>query len=326
MNLRQVDSAEAKFATDRLIDQIGRTSCSRGEMLDRYMQGMRVAIADVQRVGYCSLLGSEPIALGICMAIQQRNEPLAKLLIESFDAVHMRLDRLGEVVPLLEAAKVDMPQFCRWLLAKGADVDFVSASGFTPLCAAVCFSGIETVRVMLDAGADLRDGQRNGGSALSYAIKQASPEVLRLLVERGADLEAPILDGLTPLTMAAQSGHWAIPCLLSMGVDPDQADAKGMRPIDWAVFQATTNSGSLPREHPLVLLAEGGADLSLGQVRDVEKLGDLLDPDVFRELKAVMLAKKLESAMKDIPFSGDFVDNDSNSTPRPSRSCGASPL
>jgi hypothetical protein len=325
VNLRQVDSAEAKFVTDRLIDQIGRTSCAGGELLDRYMQGMRVAIGDVQRVGYCSLLGFEPIALGISMAIQRRNEPLAKLLIESFDAVHMHLDRLGEVVPLLEAAKVDMPQFCRWLLAKGADVDFVGASGFTPLCAAVCFSGIETVGVMLDAGADLRDGQRNGGSALSYAIKQASPEVLRLLVERGADLDAPILDGLTPLSLAAQSGHWAIPCLVSLGADPDQVDAKGLRPIDWAAA-ATLADGASPKEHPLVLLAEGGADLSLGRDWDVSGLDELLDPDVFRELKAVMLAKNLESAMKDIPFSGDFVDNDSNSMPRPSRSCGASPL
>jgi hypothetical protein len=144
-------------------------------------------------------------------------------------------------------------------------------------------------------------------------------------VERGADLDAPILDGLTPLSLAAQSGHWAIPCLVSLGADPDQVDAKGLRPIDWAAA-ATLADGASPKEHPLVLLAEGGADLSLGRDWDVSGLDELLDPDVFRELKAVMLAKNLESAMKDIPFSGDFVDNDSNSMPRPSRSCGASPL
>lgn len=345
-------SPEARNATAKLVDGLRvmlvehfRRVNPKGEIPDRWagpswleewgekplepldpLDALRAAVQDVQRDGFDEVLGMDYLRHGISDLIAARKEEAVKLLIDAFDATHVHLDGMGDSVPLLEAVRADLPGLCQWLIERGADVDFCSASQFNPLAAALVFADIKVVKMLLDAGADLRDGSPRG-SALYYCIRNGRPEMMDLLVEHGANLKARLLDGFTPLSFAAKDASyaWAIDKLVELGVDPNELDGFDMRPVDWAVT-ANTQSSDAVQDHPLVRLARAGADFDLMREACANSVEHNVSEEVLRELRSILMEKKLHSAMSGVPNAEDFVHNGpENGKPHP-KTGGFSPL
>lgn len=84
------------------------------------------------------------------------------------------------------------------------DMDVMSNSGSTPLCAAVAYRHTVVVYALLNAGADVNKFDREQEHALSplaIAARMGDIDTTRLLLERSADVGATDLYGYTPL-------HW----------------------------------------------------------------------------------------------------------------------
>lgn len=293
------------------------------------VEGLRSSLQRLQRDGFDESLYRDYMRGGLKDLIGAGKVEEAKMVIEAFDVVNMGLTHNNNSTPLLEAVRANLSDLCRWLIERGADVDFQSDNAINPLAAAVVFADMEIVEMMLDAGADQRDGARRG-SALYFCIRNGGPPMLRLLVERGADIKARLLDGYTPLTFAAKSSDtsWAIDELVALGLDPNEPDGFDMRPVDWGVTSTSPQASDrhTPADHPLVRLARAGADFDQMLERCANSLEENLSAETLRELRSVLFEKKLHSAMSGVPNAEDFVHNGpENGQPHP-KSGGFSPL
>ena len=88
------------------------------------------------------------------------------------------------------------------LVSKGADVNFSSIFGKTPLYSAVYGGNIDIVKLLLDNGAKVNLGE----SALLAALKQNQTEIAALLIDKGANVNYMEESGLSPLKEAVRIG------------------------------------------------------------------------------------------------------------------------
>jgi cytohesin len=126
--------------------------------------------------------------------------------------------------PLLVAAAQGSTDIATALLDRGADPNARTADGHTPLHAAAYWGQRDAVELLLARGADARLATRHGetplhralwrsahpgrpGAPLDPALVEASAAVAARLLDRGADPGAADGDGVTPLMLAAASGH-----------------------------------------------------------------------------------------------------------------------
>ena len=118
--------------------------------------------------------------------------------------------------PLGLAAYLGRPEIVKYLLSKGADLNFAAPGvGFTALTGAVDNNHPEVVRILLKAGADpsyvYEDGQ---ASVMTTAAAHGNPEVVKMLLDAGADVNVRTKDGKTPLAWAIEKGHHEVADLL----------------------------------------------------------------------------------------------------------------
>jgi ankyrin repeat protein len=98
----------------------------------------------------------------------------------------------------------------RRLLSDGADVNAVSALGYTPLQCA-CYKGhVQVVKELLDHGADTEVEDNAGWTALHNACDQGHLTAVKALVERGVDILAAHTSGRLPFDLAVIQGHSAV--------------------------------------------------------------------------------------------------------------------
>lgn len=96
----------------------------------------------------------------------------------------------------MHSAKLGMPTLSRRLLEKGADVNFDSGNGFTPLFASFS-SGIgsledryETCKLLLNHGAHVNARDARGCPAVVLLARRQQIALAKLLIEHGADISA----------------------------------------------------------------------------------------------------------------------------------------
>ena len=77
----------------------------------------------------------------------------------------------------------------KYLVKKGADVNFVSKDGYTSLMIASLEGTIDAVKLLLGKNADINVVDKDEKSALYYAVKSGSLEVIKLCVDMGAEAE-----------------------------------------------------------------------------------------------------------------------------------------
>src|SRR5690606_14916341 len=92
---------------------------------------------------------------------------------------------------LMWAAGEGHADVVRLLLARGANVNARSKSGFTPLLFAVRGAAIDALTLLLDHGANPNDLAPDGTSALNVAIVNAFYEAAAVLLDRGAEPNLP---------------------------------------------------------------------------------------------------------------------------------------
>lgn len=179
---------------------------------------------------------------------------MVKLLLASGANVRATT-RIGDLTPLLVAAKNGNPAVIGALLKAGADVNMVSSDGMSPLMATAVSGNAESVKILIDAKAAVNLRERaHGQTALMFAAAEGRDQVITALLKGGADWKLstnvvkvemeryddngnPLpqrgdstvtggntqMGGMTALLFAAREGHLAaVKALVEGGADINQ--------------------------------------------------------------------------------------------------------
>ena len=226
----------------------------------------------------------------------QDDVEMATVLLEAKPNVRVKT-RVGAITPLNLASRNGSAAMIDTLAAAGADVNYPTATGATPLMMAAVAGRVDAVRRLIEQGAYLnaRDFS-NGQTPLMFAAWENRAEVISELVERGAHVgltsnvlslvdttfdenghpvaprrrRAPggnsAMGGMTALHFAARDGHLdAARVLVDLGADLDQVSGgDGSTPI---VFATGSGHYTLAR-----YLLDAGADPN---ITNLDGLGPL---------------------------------------------------
>ena len=150
---------------------------------------------------------SEPgLSDRFAVAIERGDLAAVKALVEEGNAPDSAIDYGGEpVTPLYKAAGEGRTEIVRYLIEKGADVNFRGKEwGHTPLSEAAGRGFDDVVEVLLKAGADPKIKDRNGYTPLlvAAATSGGDAEKVQALVDAGASLDAKDNRGFNALDLA----------------------------------------------------------------------------------------------------------------------------
>jgi uncharacterized protein len=108
----------------------------------------------------------------------------------------------------------------RRLIAAGAAVDEMDATGMTPLMIAASQGETAIARLLIAAKADVNAASEDGSTALMRAASANRVDVMKLLMSAGANVNAKTSGGMTPLMVAAFGGYVdAVKALLAAKAD-----------------------------------------------------------------------------------------------------------
>ncbi len=102
---------------------------------------------------------------------------------------------------LQDAAKKGDAKKAKELIEQGADVEYESGAGWTPLMYASAGGHTETVKVLLRKRANVNATNDIGATSLMYAAAGGHIDIVKLLMRRGADVNAKNYFGATAQTM-----------------------------------------------------------------------------------------------------------------------------
>ncbi len=112
---------------------------------------------------------------------------IARLLIEAGADLDAKT-RLGDLTPLLLAAKNGNAALIEILLEAGGNANDADANGTTPLMYSAASGNTDAVKLLLEGGAEANaTDSTNGQTALMFAAAQGRREVVRILAAGGAD-------------------------------------------------------------------------------------------------------------------------------------------
>lgn len=120
----------------------------------------------------------------IITAADNNNEELVHLLVKYGANVNDEDSSLGDS-PLIHAVRNQNKNLAKWLLSKGAKINFTNEYDQTSLMVAADTGNIEMVKFLLQQGANARLSDNNGNTARDYAEKANHTEIANLLAKRG---------------------------------------------------------------------------------------------------------------------------------------------
>ena len=131
------------------------------------------------------------------------------------------------------AARVNDVGRVRWLVARGADVNWKTQGGRSLIVEAAWSGSVDVVRYLVSLPSI------DVGEALEAASRFGLVDVVRSLVEgRGADVDMRLNHGWTALLEAAYGGHLTvIQYLLGAGADVNRATDYGWTPLHCAAMR-----------------------------------------------------------------------------------------
>jgi ankyrin repeat protein len=104
----------------------------------------------------------------------------------------------------------------RLIAADPTIVDARTASGQTPLHAALAAGHVETALLLIEAGADVSVTDAGGHTPFHIAAEKGLVPVVKALLARGADAHAVDAEDRTPLSRAVTRGHTEIIDLINV--------------------------------------------------------------------------------------------------------------
>ena len=158
----------------------------------------------------------------------------------------------GAEISVFEAAALGrLDALSAALASDPAQVNAISADGFTPLGLAAFFGQAEAARSLLDHGADPNIASANAMrvAPLHSAVAAQQLAIAEALLQRGAQVNAVQADDFTPLHEAAQNGQVEmIALLLAHGADPAAETSEGKTPLAIAEEAGQQTAAALLRE------------------------------------------------------------------------------
>lgn len=157
-------------------------------------------------------------------AIEGGDLAAVKALVQEGNAPDTAIDYGGEpVTPLYKAAGEGRTEIVKYLIEKGADVNFRGKEwGHTPLSEAAGRGFDDVIEVLLKAGADPKIKDRNGYTAFAVAALGGQVDAAEALL-KVSDVNAADNYGNTLLMAATTTGQTeAIRWLVSKGADVDK--------------------------------------------------------------------------------------------------------
>lgn len=150
--------------------------------------------------------GSTPLI----KAIIAGSKDIAQMLIEA-GANHQKID-FAEYTPLGYAAQEGNLEMVKLLLNAGADPD----NGGTDSAIVLCVKYAEVAQTLIEAGADVNYGTLSGVTPLMRAVQLGYRKTIKLLIEAGASLEHFNDSGWTALDYAAANNQEIFEYLFSL--------------------------------------------------------------------------------------------------------------
>jgi Raf kinase inhibitor-like YbhB/YbcL family protein len=169
--------------------------------------------------------------------------------------VIVALGAFGQPESLSDAVLYGHTSTVQSLIAGGADVNEMDATGMTPLMVAASQGRAAIARILIAAGADVKASSEDGTTALMRAASANRLDVLKLLVSSGADPNRKTSGGMSALMVAAYGGYAdAVRALLASRAEVNVKDTQGRTALmagaasgDAAVVQALLDAGADPR-------------------------------------------------------------------------------
>mmetsp|Transcript_59082 Transcript_59082/g.96419 ORF Transcript_59082/g.96419 Transcript_59082/m.96419 type:complete len:445 (+) Transcript_59082:39-1373(+) len=170
--------------------------------------------------------------LPLCLAIQNRDLPMIKLLLQSGCARdHIYKD--GSTA-LMTACEEESNKLVKTLLQAGASVNKSDSDGQTPLMEC-SVKNLEMTKLMLDFGAETNSRDLQDRTALFHASGSGRDEAVQCLLQSRAEVDAADCRRRSPLWVAARNGHLAVvQTLIRAGARIDLTDLDGRSPAQIA--------------------------------------------------------------------------------------------
>ncbi|XP_068601711.1 ankyrin repeat and protein kinase domain-containing protein 1 [Brachionichthys hirsutus] len=134
------------------------------------------------------------------------------------------------------------------VLTLGAQVNCITAKGYTALMIASLYRFHDVVSLLLEHGAATTLGEEEQWTALHFAAQNGDDRTVRLLLDKGAVADAQEQAGWTPLHLACQNGHETVVRLLLSRLSEEaveERDAQGRTPLHLASTYGHVNIAKL---------------------------------------------------------------------------------
>lgn len=188
-------------------------------------------------------------ATALWHATRSRHLEIVKLLLEY--GANPQARTTAGITPLTVACRHGCTEIVKVLLSKRVDVNvrsykdvrylhppsllrmrhmltFSSEKGWAPIHEAVCRGSVEILQLLLEHGAlvELPTTQPDGKTPLHFCVANKRIKCMKILLQNGADPNSLMLEGVTPLHLAA-AGGWipGIELLMEQDVFIDARDA-----------------------------------------------------------------------------------------------------
>lgn len=150
----------------------------------------------------------------------------------------MEINDEHNVTPFNVSTVKRQPQFLKFLLAQGANINAMTSEGSVPLTLSIKTERLNISRLLMDEGAD-PDPLENGQGTLSplaMAATHGLNEVVKDLIDLGVNVRWINSEGEDALKLASVQGEMeCVESLLNAGADPALVDNYGFSAIHCAV-------------------------------------------------------------------------------------------
>jgi ankyrin repeat protein len=158
--------------------------------------------------------------------------------VENVDALFSEMadyENISDIVTEALLAATYQLECVKYLVSKGADIDFGSKSGLTALYMFGSRGDVEAVKYFIENGAKVNVQNKTNNEWLLHDLRANTVEVAQLLIDAGADVNAKGIRDQTALHVYAANGDKEmVELLLKHGADVNATNKSGT-PLDVAV-------------------------------------------------------------------------------------------